>query len=176
MTRWGLITKLRTLLRARVWPGTSTKVFDKDAVRITCGPVKQALRSMVPPICLIKPGSSQADPQHGEEQSLLQAEVHITLMVVVPGDEVGENALIGANINTPVDSQNRGLMDVEEQLLATIKTLNALDGEDVIIQSVYSGQAESELDEELGYIAWCNYSFVAQLTTDETANTAPPDP
>lgn len=168
MNEWNAVRKLKTLLQAAVWPGTSTKVFDANSVRITVAPDTQALAHLASPLALIAPGAVQFDPQHGEEQSLVKAEVRIKLVVCVQGDEVGENALLGANLDTAYQSGNRGLLDVEEQLLSTVKTLNALDGEDFILQCTAASGVGAALDPELGYVAWREYVFEMWLNTDAT--------
>lgn len=153
------LKQLRYLLRARKWSGGSTPyVFSPRSVRVTIGPQEDALREMPPPLCLIRPDVAESDPKYDEQPDLVRATVILRLVASVMGDEVGENALLGANrVDGIYGSKNRGLFEIEEEMFGAVNLLNEIGG--IKIAGREKGAVLAEVDPQLGYVCFRDYSF-----------------
>lgn len=162
---WQVLRQIKFLLQQRAWTGSAVRVFGQQSVIVTVAPDEQAVARLVPPIVMLRPLDASVDPQHGEEPDLIHQTVGVRLVVVVPGDALGENALIGANRVGQTDSRGRGLLEVEEELFAAIELLNGIDG--VKIQNRATGAALATIEEGTGnYICYRDYQFLAVVTAD----------
>ena len=164
MTELVLLKALRTKLRAAVWPGGANLVFSEESVRITFAPTNAAFLNLTPPIALLRPLSAAADPDHGHEQDYMIGGVAVTLGVINTGDELGENATVGANRADVTKSEGAGLLEVQERLYNTIKLLQEEDG--VVLLNRTRDAGEGLFDEETGYIATREYRFQAEFATE----------
>ncbi len=163
MNIWQILRQLKYLLLARVWTGSGNVVFPSGSVKVSeqlTENVKQT--GMRTPICVLAPGVNQTDPEHREEPDLFQQDVRATVIVSIPGDQVGENPMIGANVPDRTKSEGRGLLEIEEELFNAIGLLNTDFG--VVIQSSSSGAAMPSLDPTLGYVLSRDYMFQAWAT------------
>lgn len=161
MNAFQIALQLRHLLRAQTWTGSATKVFQKNSVRVSVGPSREILSSLVPPIAIIRPMGSTADP---EEPELFTQTYEVLLATVIPGDEIGENALVGGNRQSFTDSRGRGLLEVEEELLNAVAKLSEIDGVRIQVKSV--GATQAQIDENSNYITWREYSLEGIVTGD----------
>lgn len=159
-----ILKQLRYLLRARQWTGGSALVFASQSVAITISPTEQGLLRMVPPVVLLRPSAVAADPTHGEEPQLLSGTILARLIGAVAGDDIGEGVLIGANRVDGMSggSRNRGIFELERELLATIAKLNGANG--MKIQCRHKGGVDGDIDNVLGHVAWRDYQFEAWFT------------
>ena len=95
---------------------------------------------------------------------------------MVPGDDVGEMCMLGAHhpelqgvdeyTESQTTSSGKGLLQVEEVVLDTLKSLSPDDGVFMICRS--KSGIDAVLDNEMGYVCWRDYSFEAQLTSERT--------
>lgn len=131
---------------------------------ITVAPSENAAGILVVPMALLRPDGATSDSGHDEEPDLVEQIVGLRLAVAIPGDAIGENALIGANRVGQTDSRGRGLLEIEEEVFAAIERLNDIDG--VRIQSRAKSAATAVLHERIGYIGMRDYSFEAICTAD----------
>tara|TARA_R100000808_G_scaffold6010_1_gene18025 strand:- start:6975 stop:7832 length:858 start_codon:yes stop_codon:yes gene_type:complete len=163
MNIYQITQQIKYLIQKRTWDdqtGTgSNLVFNSNSVCITVGPSENAFSSMIPPICLIRPGSANADPVADEDPNLLMQGFEILLGVVVPGDAVGQNALIGGNRQSNDSSKGRGLLEVEEQLLQSVALLNSVNGVEMYNRT--KSEATATLDEASRYVVYREYGFEA---------------
>jgi hypothetical protein len=163
MNIYQITQQLKYLISKRTWDdqaGTGTNiVFNENSIVVTVGPSNAAFATMIPPICLIRPGSANSDPVADEEPELLMQSFEILLGVVVPGDAVGENALLGANRQANDSSKGRGLLEVEEQLLQSISLLNAVNGIEMYNRT--KSEATANLDDSNRYTVFREYGFEA---------------
>jgi hypothetical protein len=154
------VNKLKTYLLAQTWTATSNKVFHPNSVVVTAGPDAKALSYMVSPMALIHPKDATSDAIHDEEPDLLMENISVRLIVIVPGDAVGQGALVGANNpDSSTTSKGRGLLEVEVELYNAIYLLNLQEG--LNIQSRAKSAVQAEIDPVFGYIASREYSFEA---------------
>ena len=163
MNIYQITQQLKYLIQKRTWDdaaGTGTnKVFNDNSVVVTVGPSETSFASMIPPICLIRPGSATSDPVADEDPNLLMQSFQILLGVVVPGDAVGQNALIGGNRQANDSSKGRGLLEVEEQLLQSVGLLNSVNGVEMYNRT--KSEATATLDDSNRYVAYREYGFEA---------------
>ncbi len=164
MNVWQIVRQLKYLLLQRQWEGSGSDVFQDNSVVITVAPDEQALAVLIPPIALIRPLGAQSDPMHDEEPDLILQSMAVRLSVTVPGDPLGQSALIGGGRQSQTDSRGRGLLEVEEELYASIGSLNTING--VVIYSRAKSEAEAELDEDNRYSCIRSYLFDALATAD----------
>lgn len=162
-----LLSNLKTTLLAQKWTGSSNVVFGTGSVLATPntdeamqGAIKAAIRT---PICLLQLLGAESDPEHDEEPDLLKINFNARLIVNIPGDAVGENAVLGANkTGGSIKSEGRGLVEVEQELYNAIGKLNAL--ESYSIQNRMKGaQAAAQIAPSV-YLAWRDYLFEAWVT------------
>lgn len=163
MNIYQITQQLKYLIQQRTWDdGTATgsnSVFNDNSIVVTVGPSETAFASMIPPICLIRPGIATSDPVADEEPDLLMQSFNILLGVVVPGDAVGESALIGANRQANDSSKGRGLLEVEEQLLQSVSLLNSVNGIEMYNRT--KSEASATLDDSNRYTVFREYGFEA---------------
>ena len=113
MNVWQVCKQIKYLLQQRKWENDASGsfVFNANSVNVTVGPMEQAFSTMITPVALIRPGAATSDPTHDEEPNLIMQSLGVMLSVVVPGDEIGENALLGAGRQSQTSSKGRGLLD-----------------------------------------------------------------
>jgi hypothetical protein len=160
MNTWQVCQQLQFLLRAKLWPGSATKVWDRDAVRIIeQGSELEALDwgALIPPLAVISPLGGQSDPIAGEEPDLIDRQLDVTLVTVNPSDRIGEAAIIGAGRFSATDSRNRGTLELEQPLFEAVKLLNTANG--VLIQFTGYGMGIVRKDASDNFIAIQDYSF-----------------
>ena len=128
MNTWQVCRQLQYLIRARKWTGSASSVFHTDSVKITPAPRESVVETAIMPACLIRPLGATSDPEAAEEPDLLDQEIAFTLAISHTGDSWGEYPLMGGQRTGQTDSDGRGLLEVEEELLAAIELLNTDDG------------------------------------------------
>ena len=171
MNTWQLCKQLKDLLQAREWEGDSGNiVFASSSVFSTAGPIDDdALGNRRTPFAMIYVLGSQVDPTMNELPGLLRQEIGVRLAVSVPGDAVGENPLMGANptgTNPYTSSKGRGLLEVQEELLATIEYLGNSNG--INIQSRASSAVASSVQQDNEYVCARDYTFEALVTSSRS--------
>jgi len=164
MNVWQVIRQLKYLLIQRQWDGTGADVFQDNSVVITVAPDEQALATLISPTAIIRPMGAQSDPIHDEEPDLILQSIGVRLSTTVPGDALGEYALIGGGRQSATDSRGRGLLEVEEELFAALAELGTIDG--VVIYNKAKSAADAELDDNNRYSAFRTYMF--EVLTTET--------
>jgi hypothetical protein len=122
-----------------------------------------ALKNLRSPMCLIQPLDGESDPKYDEQPGLIYENFEIRLIVNIPGDEVGTNALMGANLTNGANaSEGQGLLTLEQQLFNAIGFLNAASG--LTIQFRGKGQLTAGHLENRTYLAYRGYKFQALCT------------
>lgn len=166
MNTWQVLQQIKFLLLQRQWEGAALApdVFQDNSVVVSVLGDEPAMATLIPPTALIQPLSAQSDPMHDEEPDLLMQAVNVRISTTVPGDFLGEYALLGGGRQSQTNSRGRGLLEIEEELFAAIKILEVNNG--VLIYSRAKGAAESEINDENRYTALRSYQFEL-LTTAE---------
>lgn len=154
--------RVQVLLQGATWPtGSMDEVF--GAVSISVGATDKALAELRTPIVLITPEDATADDEHPD---LITQSFALTLIVMVEGDELGEQALVGGPRPELGSSSGRGLLEVEEELLRTVEFLDRTDA--VRIRMRTRSAPIPDLVEDLGWIVARAYRFDALLTSRES--------
>lgn len=160
-----LVNALKTQLVGQQWSGGNV-VFPSGSVQITGNTeeaMDYALLNMRSPIALIQIMDAEADPKYDEEPDLLYETFQVRLVVNIPGDPVGSNALVGANqTNGANASEGQGLLSLEQQLFNAIGVLNAANS--ITIQNRGKGQIRAGHLNNRTYLAYRDYTFQAICT------------
>ena len=158
------LVAIKAKLVAQTWTGGSNVVFPTGSVLITRGlNIEEALKSGVrTPFALIVPGAAQADPQHGEDPNLMVGEVTIRIGVVIPGDAVGENPLMGANRPDTTKSEGAGLLQVQVELFNAVGELNTQNS--VTLQYRNSSDRGAILLDDKTYICYEDHTYESVAT------------
>lgn len=160
-----LTTALKTQLIAQQWSGGNV-VFPTGSVQITANSetaMEFSLKNFRSPMALIQPLDGESDPKYDEEPDLLYENFQVRLIVNIPGDPVGSNALMGANLTNGANaSEGQGLFSLEQQLYNAIGLLNA--AQSITIQFRGKGQIRAGHLENKTYLAYRDYSFSAMCT------------
>jgi len=152
--------QIRYKLRSRVWSITSgTTVF--GSVHVTHKPSKAAVERFRTPLVLIRPGDDRADPELAGKLTL---EAELDLVVAVAGDQMGENALLSANVADRTRSEGRGILEVERELKGVIKELGDVDGIRIISRRT-AARRGAEVS-GLGYVVLRSYNLSIDCTDE----------
>ncbi len=165
MNRWQVPQQVQYLLRQLVWADAAI-VFPENCVLVTLG-VWQTISEMNRlPMALVRPGAISVDPKLAAERpDLVSIEFSVSLIVATAGDAYGETTLLGANRRG--GSMGRGLLEVEEKVLAAISTLGPAAGLPIVFRG--ASHAQPVYDEANGrYIAFGDYRFEAGGTLVRT--------
>lgn len=163
-TEASLLTSLKALLVAQTWTGSANVVFPTGCVAITADSdiaVQQAYKTMRTPWALLQPMDSDADPEYDEDPNLAFLNLKVRIAVMVPGDALGENPLMGANkTGGSTRSEGRGLFEIEPELWTAIGKVNALEG--IVLQCRLRGAIASQYHADTGtWVAHRDWNFQA---------------
>lgn len=157
MSEWQDLMQIRSRLRAALWPGGGSSVFG-DNVVVSAALSEGAVHALTAPFVVIQPGGGQHDPDNdGQEPGLIRVEPSLLLVVSIPGDAVGENAILGANRLSELASDGRGLLEVQEIIFQQVRLMNSDDG--IRLEFRGSSEANAVQDPDLGYVAFREYIF-----------------
>lgn len=166
MNESALLTALKALLVARTWTGGSNVVFPTGCVAITANvdlAMESALKVMRTPFALLQPLGTTADPEFDEDPNFVALNLQVRIIVMVPGDAIGENALMGANKTLGATySEGRGIFEVEQELFNAIGAVNALEG--IVLQCRHKGGVQAAIVGESIYLAYRDIQFESMGT------------
>lgn len=164
MTPWQMARQLKHLLENRKWPGSNNHVFG-DVV-VTAALDEEAFGLIRNPYVLIQPQS--ASPYDGGEDPLFYEQSWgIALGVVVEGDQMGEGAILGANragsaATGQQSSAGRGLLEVEEEMLAVFELLRGANGQRAAC--AWRSAVGAGIVQGMGYVAQRTYQLACPCT------------
>lgn len=167
MNVWQLCRHLRYLLLARTWAGTGSAVFGSGSVFCseTLPSDFQVKGSARLPCALVYPTEATSDPQYNEEPDLIQQNIIITVIgPAIPGDSIGEKALIGGNVPDRTKSEGRGLLEFEPEIKSAVGRLLPDNGVSIAFHT--ASASKPVIDATLGYLHYRDYTFKAWLTQD----------
>lgn len=125
MNTWQAMQQVRYLLELREWPGSSTLVFPSGSVVIVSEMSDHVMSVVRKPCVMLRAASMGHDPN---KPGLIKQDIGIRLCVSHAGDATGETAVIGGHRSGQTESQGRGLLEIEEQVHATMKLLGSDSG------------------------------------------------
>lgn len=158
MTEKELLVALKARLQALTWDGSNV-IFHTNSVVVTASPNEDALAKLIMPILLIHPGTKVADR---EQPNLYQEEIEMAIITSIPGDALGQNAIMGAN-RTADTSKGAGIVDIEEAVLGDIAFLNAREG--IVIKHTFSGASSIGKLGESSWITFRKLRFEAKISS-----------
>jgi hypothetical protein len=150
---WQIVRQIRWLLRARLWAGTGAKVFSPESVIVSAAPKESVVMDRIPPWAIICPAGGESD---SDEPQLFKRTMVVRLGTLAM-DVLGEASLIGANRVDQTYSEGRGLLEIEEELMAAIAEVNLNEGVNILWRP--SGLPTGELDGNERYVSWGVYTF-----------------
>lgn len=132
------------------------------AVIVTDGPTADALKDLRTPFALITIGNSRPDEEHPD---LLDTEFEVVVVQQVEGDPLGERILVGGprpSAGGQGSSRGRGILEIEERVLATCSRLTGADGSPMAL--AFMGSPPSQRI-DTGYMVGARkYGFRAACT------------
>jgi hypothetical protein len=165
VNRLQIARQVKYLLQQATWPDAAV-VFPTPCVLVTMGLWQNVLQANRLPLAIVRPGAVVVDPKMaGESTQLVRIEFAVSILVATSGDQYGETTLVGANRGGG-GSKGRGLLEVEEKMMAVLFQLGPASGLPIIFRG--ASQAQPTYDESLGYVAFGDYRFEATGTTDRT--------
>jgi hypothetical protein len=163
MTESQLLTAIKAELVAQLWTGGANVVFPTGCVAITANvdlAMEAALKTMRTPFALLQPMGTTSDPEFDEDPNFVALNLQVRIVVMVPGDSVGENALMGGNkTGGATVSEGKGIFDVEQELFNAIGRLNGL--ESIILQCRQKGGISAAIVGDNVYVAYRDLQFEA---------------
>lgn len=163
MTESQLLTAIKAELVAQLWTGGANVVFPTGCVAITADvelAMESAIQTMRTPFVLLQPLGTTSDPEFDEDPNFVALNLKARIVVMVPGDSVGENALMGANkTGGSTVSEGRGIFEVEQELFNAIGRLNGL--ESIILQCRQKGGVSAAIVGTNIYVAYRDLQFEA---------------
>jgi hypothetical protein len=159
-----LAKQIQTLLLADVWPGTANPVWPSGSVVISAGPTTRALEVLRPPWVVVRIGSAENDPVYGEEPGLIRSRIESIIGVPIPGDALGEAAILGSGRQTG-KSEGAGLLEVEERYFAVLGLASSASG--IRIVHLAKGSAEAQVVGQNVYQVQRGYRSEAWISDSE---------
>jgi hypothetical protein len=169
MNTWQVTRQIKHLIEQQVWDGGAKPVF--GSVHVSVAPNERYFDKLRFPLAIIRPGSANVDPSHGEEFELIEQQIGVTVIVANANDAIGEATLIGANRSGgSTESKGRGLLEIEEELFDAVARLSAEDG----VRIVNRGRSAVAvtIDADIGYIAAREYTFISTVTSNRSYHPA----
>lgn len=162
MDSYQVVAELKALLQARTWDGTGSLVFGASNVVVSYATDPVLVKSLSFPAAIIIPGDARADPEFQEEPGLFHMDIAVRVGVSIPGDAVGEAALMGAALVSGA-SPGRGLLQLARQVRLTLGTLTKTTL--INIKNVTTGWGQGVyLEEEKRYLGFLDVRFLAVFT------------
>ncbi len=118
MNDWQAVQQLKHIIAAIKWGGSGDYLFNK--VVISHMDAKQVGQTVRPPIASILIGDANTDE---ENPSLLNHRFPVHILNAVEGDSFSEKAVLGAHRISATSSRNRGLLEIQAELLSNVRRL-----------------------------------------------------
>lgn len=147
MNIWQVTRQLEYLIRSRYWEGDNT---NEKVIRPvpTAGLTREALKDVKLPFVLITPLGGPAD---GEDPDLWDETIRFVIVAGVEGDDHGKMSLLGGVRSAGQgSSKGRGLLELQEEVMAAVRLLST--GTGLVVQGRNLQAGEAAQDEEYGYI------------------------
>lgn len=124
MNDWQTARQMKSLLGDRTWPDGDNETVVGDAI-ITPYQPEALLGNVRDPFVSINIGIGTADATQGD---LIRQRFTLNIVQENSGDETGEALIIGANRIGGGQSENRGLLEIKEQVMAVLGFNSAANG------------------------------------------------
>lgn len=163
MNAWQAARQLKALLQAATWPDAGgERVF--GTVAVSQATSEQVLGNARLPLALVRFGGGAPDAQ---EPRLVRESVEVVVLVAVPGDAIGEAAMIGAaRAGGSTSSAGRGLLEVEEVLLSVAAQLGGANG--LRLRLCAKGRGLAQQDDVHSYTVARGYVFEGWIGSERS--------
>lgn len=125
MNTWQAIQQARYKLKNRAWPGSSTLVFPDGSVVIVAEFTDLVMGKLRAPFVMLRVASRGND---ANKPGIIKQDIALRVGVSHVGDATGEGTVIGGHRAGQTESQGRGLLEIEEQVDATMNLLGSDSG------------------------------------------------
>lgn len=167
MNDWQAVRQVKYLLQQATWEDAATVIFAPSSVIVTAGAEVEAFANRRMPLALVRVGGAQSDPDHGAEYpEIQQQELTVTLVAAVQGDRHGESAIVGAGRASQNTSAGRGVLELEEEVLAAL--LRADDDDGLRLSLWTYGESDVRQATMMGDLAVLDVRLRARVTTDRS--------
>jgi hypothetical protein len=147
LSPWQLARQIRYNLRLLAWPEAGGQLVF-GAVHCTQGLPEESAHLLRMPFCLISVNEDEADAQN---PGYIKQTFTLSYAVQLPGDQYGENALIGANRTAgAAGSSGRGILEISEVIASSLRQTQETTGIKIISRRRTDPKA-AELD-DMGYV------------------------
>lgn len=162
MNTYQACRRLKSILRSLRWGGSGDNVFARDSVFVTMAPLRDSVPDLRMPAAFVTPLSARADES---SPGLFTQQIAVDVLVSAPGDMFGEAPLMGRNRISKTSNEGRGLLQIESEMMDTLKLLNASNQFAISLQN--ASAPLPEIFDETNYHVRREYTFEALLTTDK---------
>jgi hypothetical protein len=165
MNEWQTVRQIQYLLENRKWGGASGAdlVFARKAVYITQAPEVQVIKDSSMPMATIMVGNATTDAEHSELDSVVRGSVDVAIFQTQLGDNIGEQALVGANrLGGATSSKGRGLLEIQAEVYSAVSDLQTNGGIRVRFNSA-SKPIPEKTDDDF-YTVWRIVRYEATMT------------
>lgn len=128
MNPFELALQIKKALQEVAWPGGDAEVVfgtQKGVVAVFAGAPGEEQFPRVFPCCLVVMGDGDPDE---DEPDLIEHTFRLITGVMAPGDEMGEQSIIGGPLTNIGQSDNRGIGEVSELVRQAVGDLTGADG------------------------------------------------
>jgi hypothetical protein len=158
-----LARQAQYLLQVATWPDSANELVFGN-VLVTEDASERALMTCRPPYALIGIRDEEDDP---DAPGFKKQRLEVGVFVQVPGDETGQNAILGANrASGSGSSLGRGLLEVEEIVESVLKFKDQQSA--VKFRLAKKSAAIGRFKPELGSLAARSYTVEAFCTSSRT--------
>lgn len=163
MNDWQAIRQVQYLLRQAKWEDGVSSVFATESVIVTHGTEEHAIAHRRLPLALIRVGAALHDPEFSADfPSLVAQDFVVTIVTSVPGDRHGDAAVVGGWRTGQNSSTGRGVMEIQEEVLAALLRSDDDDGLRIALSG--TGAAQVQRGTALGNIATRDMRFTCRIT------------
>jgi len=159
------VKQLQYLLQSRYWDDDNTNdlVFGSSGVRITTGLSADQAMGLRLPFALIKVQDGSSDD---EDPQLSTETIEIAIAARGAQDQYGESAVVGSSRTSgDGNSQGRGILEVERELLSVLRNLDGTQG--IAVAGVSKSQlAVEDVGGMVGFVAARAYQLDVDVVID----------
>lgn len=131
--------QIRHVLAAAVWPRSpGALVFGDRLAFVLAGLPEDDELPGAFPFVLVNVGGGTADP---DEPDLIEQTFDVLTVADVSGGRMGEQALLGGAKSANGTSANRGVLELNDRVLAALKDLRGVDGAALQLSATAAGSA-----------------------------------
>lgn len=162
MNAWQMSRQMAYSLRQRKWEGNSGNevVFHTSSAIETSAQIPLALNELILPAVFVHPIDAEADEN---DPRLLIERFEVTIVAEIAGGRHGRESLIGGSrAGGQGSSKGRGILEIEEEVLAVLQNVNQTGGVRLILRG--KGASEPQFIEDRGDVSTRTLTFEAALT------------